>query len=132
MITKLDRTNLKLLRAELDAAVFDVAKKYGISLKFGNARFTESTATIKLDIAVKDADGTVVNRGREDFTRYAEMYGLKPEWLDLTFLSGGKTYKITGLAPNRRKRPVLAETNGKTYIFPVEAVRTAMGVGVSV
>ena len=128
-ITQLDRTNIKLLRAELDAAVYDVAQKYGISLKFGNASFTPNSATIKLNVAIKTADGTVVNREREDFTKYAEMYDLKPEWLDKTFVNGGKTFKITGLAMKRRKNPVMATcvSTGKGYIFPTFTIQQALG-----
>lgn len=133
MIKQLDRTSLKLLRTDLDAALTAIAQKHGIILTVGNARFTSSTATFKLNVATKAADGTIINREREDFISLADVYGLKPEWIDKTFQWSGNTYKITGLQPRRRKNPVLVRNrNGKGYVFGVDTIKMLMGAGASV
>jgi hypothetical protein len=126
-ISKLDRTNLKLLHAELDLAIFEVAKKYGISLKFVPTSFTDNEATFKLKIAVKSVDGIVMNSEREDYVRNADLFNLKPEWLDQSFEVMGKVYKIVGLKTSRRKNPVIVENKkGKQYVFSTDVVRRMM------
>jgi hypothetical protein len=127
MIKQLDRATLKFLRAELDTAVAVVAQRHGIVLTIGNARFTPATATFKLNVATKTTDGTVIDREREDFIALADVYDLKPEWLDKTFQHGGLTYKIVGLKTRRRKNPVVATHSGKTYVFPVDIIKLRMG-----
>jgi hypothetical protein len=128
MIAKLDKVVLKVIRSELDAAIATVASKHGIALRIGSARFDESSATFKLEVAVKRVDGTVISRERADFTRYADMYNLDPAWLDGIFQLNGQTFKITGLAVKRRKRPVNAsDPTGKGYIFSVETIKQLMG-----
>lgn len=52
-----DRTNLKILRAQIDAALASVAKNHGIKINAGNATFSGATATFKLEFAAADSDG---------------------------------------------------------------------------
>jgi hypothetical protein len=125
----ISRELLKKLRSDIDAALVQVGKANGVSIKTGNARFDDATATFKLNVASLMSDGTVVDTARRDYQQYAEVYGLKPEWLDQTFstMSDG-TYKIIGLLPNRRKKPVSVANirTGKKYIMTVDSVVRSM------
>jgi len=130
MIKTFDRTNLQALRGELNAAVSAIAERHGIAIQCGRCGFSPENATLKLELSVKTPEGAVVSRERKDYTDFAEVYGLDPAWLDKTFVTGGETYKITGLRPKGRKRPVLCQqlANGKTFVFPVDAVKAYMKV----
>jgi hypothetical protein len=128
-ISKLDGTTLKILRAEMDLALFEVAKKYGVSLTFGNrVTFTDTDATFKLNVVVKNSNGVAVTQERQDFARYATMYNLNPTWLDQTFSCCGKKYKIVGLKLSRKKNPIVAERvdTGRNYKFSIDTVKISM------
>jgi hypothetical protein len=127
-IKTFDRTNLRALSADINAALQAVATQYGISLSYKSARFSPSNAAIKIEAAVLSASGKVESRERVDFTQYAFMFNLNPSWLDKTFKHGGDTYTITGLATRKRKNPVLAlsSRNNKTYIFPADTIKVLM------
>lgn len=131
MITKLDRTTLRALRASINAALAALASQHGISISVGNASYTDSTAVFKLNLAVKNPDGTVASRDREDFIQYASLYGMKPEWLGCTFQSLGKAFKIIGLAPKRRKNPIICQEarTGKNFVFPAHSIVALMTEG---
>jgi hypothetical protein len=124
MIAKLDKQFLKELRDDIDAALAPLGAKHGLSLKAGNAAFSETTATFKLQVCLKTSSGEAITQERQNYIAYADTYGLKPEWLDQTFSSESRVFKIVGLLPRRSKNPVLCRTeNGKEYVFSVELVK---------
>lgn len=129
-IKHFDRPTVLALQAEIDAAVQEVAKRHGISLSMGNARFNANVVSFKLEGALIGADNVVNTKERLDFERYAEMYGLKASDIDCTFDAYGATYRISGLLPRSRKYPILAtcEANGTRHKFPVEVVQLALKV----
>ena len=57
--------------------------------------------------------------------------GLKPEHLDATFACRGETYRIMGLAPSRRRYPVIAKRvrDGKAFKFGADTVVHALAEG---
>jgi len=126
-IKQFDRTTIHLMRPKLEAAFAALAAEYGIAIKLGNARFDSTNVTFKLELATKSADGAVVSKERAAYTQLADLYDLKPEWLDKTFQYGGTTYKIAGLSTKARKAPVLASNpSGKLYKFNERFVRSLM------
>lgn len=47
-IDTFNRTNLAALRMDLDKAMFDLSKRYGVSIQTGSIRFSAGEATIKV------------------------------------------------------------------------------------
>ena len=126
----IDKELLKQLRIELNVAIADVAKKHKISLKIGNARYTSNNFTFKLEGALLTEDGKVVDKSRTDYKTYCEMYGMKPEWLDKSFITLDRDeYKIVELNSRARKNPIIAENvnTKKRYIFTSQKVKKLMG-----
>lgn len=62
---------------------------------FGSGKFTDVTASLKLEFAVSGCDGAIVDLPRLNFTKYAERLGMKAEWLDQSFTEGSQTFKPT-------------------------------------
>lgn len=123
-ITNFDRTNLRMLRQAIDAALEDVGKDYGISIEAGNATFGENIATFKVECATIAKNGKVVSKAAEDFNRYAQMFGLEPSDLGREFTHRGRRYTITGLKPRSHTYPIVAtRDDGKSFKFPVSAVK---------
>jgi len=101
---------LKQLRIELNMAIAEVAKKHKLNLKVTNASYSPSTFTFKLEGALLDKDGMVVDRKRIDYETYCHLYNIKRCWLDKEFTTpDGETYKIVGLNSKARKNPIIAE-----------------------
>jgi hypothetical protein len=123
------RDLIKKLRNDIDAALVQVGKANGVSIRAGNASFDDATVKYQLKVTALSSDGTVVDTARRDYELLAAHYGLKKEWLDQTFRTLQGTFKISGLKLSRRKFPVDAKDirNGKTYKFPIDAIVRHMG-----
>lgn len=135
-ITAIDRKALQYLRGVIDSALDELSNEqgWGIKLQLGNGSYSGSNGHFKLNISAIDESGTVVTEEAEDFKRYAELYGLKPEWLGESFTyssvrqgSTPETYKIIGLKARARKRQILTEDgNGKRVVWPANNVLELM------
>jgi len=135
-IKAIDRKALQYLRGVIDSALDELSNEqgWGIKLQLGNGSYSGSNGHFKLNISAIDESGTVVTEEAEDFKRYAELYGLKPEWLGESFTytsvkrgSSPETYKIIGLKARARKRQILTEDgNGKRVVWPANNVLELM------
>ena len=124
-VQKFDRPTVKALRNDLDQALAQVAKQYGIEISTGNISFSGDNCSIKVTAAVIGESGMVMSKEATDFARYAQ-FKLPGVSLGDQFTYGGKTYTITGWKARASKNPVLAECNGNTYRVPVELVKSAL------
>jgi hypothetical protein len=116
------RPLLKALTADLNQALVAIAEKHGVQLKVGNGTFRADNATLKIEIAAIDDNGTAKTKEASDFERCANSYGLKPEDLGTEFTFQGKTLTLVGAKPRSTKYPLLAtDTVGRTWKLPVSA-----------
>jgi hypothetical protein len=127
MATALTKDTLKAIRSDIDAALAAVAQRHNIALKTGHCSFTETNATMRLDIATKDESGAVLTKEAVNFGMYAETYGMDPNWLGQTFTANGDEFRLSGLATTRQKFPVQAVRvrDGKPFKFMVGGVKAA-------
>ena len=136
-ITAIDRKALQHLRGVIDSALEELSNKHGwgIELKLANGTYNGTTnGHYKLSLNLIDDSGAVMTEEAEDFKRYAEMYGLKPEWLGESFTytsytqaSKPESYKIVGFKARARKRQILTEDgNGKRVVWPAKNVLELM------
>ena len=58
-MTTLDRAELKALNKEINEAVSKIASRKGLSIHIGRSVFTDSSATIKLEVKVLGEDGSL-------------------------------------------------------------------------
>jgi len=121
----MDRPRVRQLRDSLQAALSFWAEQNGVDAQVGSARYTASSVTFKMDVLEKNAKGETTSVSAEAFKSSAHFFGLKPTDLGRTFVVRGRIFKVTGLAPRSRKYPVLAESDGKTYKFPVSLYLSA-------
>lgn len=126
-INQFDRTNLRALQADIDAALAAMAEKHGIQIKAGGASFGATAATFKVELAVIGDGGVAKTRHATEFELFASSYGLAPTDLGREFTYKGNGYKITGLSTKSRRFPVEASrTDGRTFKFPAELVKLAL------
>jgi len=128
-INQFDKSNLVDLRKDIDLALAEVGKRYGIKINAGNARFTDTTATFKLEAAVV-RDGKAISREMETLKMYLGLLGLNEDHFGKVFKMGSKFFVLSGYSPRKHKKPVLITEVGteRSYCCSEDAVRTALGV----
>ena len=120
MATVIDKSLLRSLRSEIDAALAPLAGRHGLaSLRAGNASFdpVAGTFTFKLEGA---AEGAIGKEAALYQSPDARFLNLPP--LGTTFTSGGKTYRTAGLKANGRRVVCQHTADGKPFLFWVEDV----------
>ena len=141
-IQQLDRAALRLLMADIDAALAAVGDKYNVALTCGRATFNSTTADIKLGVAVRGAvegaqEGASAReiKAAKDWAAYATSLGLQRDWLGQSFVRSqdAGAWRIVGLLPASRKYPVLChnDTTGKSIRFTAETVCVYMQLPVN-
>lgn len=121
-VTSFNRQNIRQINSELEAALKQVAEKYGLEVKLGNTRFTGDNFSTKVQVATVGESGITMSKEATDFNRYKTILGINME-LGQEFQRSGKTFTIVGLKPRSKKYPILAKcSDGKTYKLPVDLV----------
>ena len=135
-MTQINRTTLKAIRADLDAALLAVAKKHGILFSLGAIKFsdTEAHGTLRMtatdgDVAeaLAETDGSVSQRNliaEQAYKAQAQAFNLSPDWLGRSFKMNGSEFTVVGLLPNKHKNNVLIRrvSTGKQFICPPQAL----------
>ena len=129
-IKQFDKSNLKLLRSEIDFALRDIGNRYGIKLNAGRASYMEKSATFKLELMTLDDSGNAITKEAQTLRAYLGVLGLRESHLDQKFLLGGKTFKLIGYNPRKYAKPfqLLCMEDGKTYVAREEQVKQALGL----
>lgn len=88
--------------------------------------YADSTSELKIALSFMEADA---NPYAEEYKlrAMAEWNGLSLDWLDKTFESGGKTYKVIGYKKGRRKKPIVVEEGGKQFLVPLSMLHNRFG-----
>ena len=133
-ITKFDRTNLKTLRADIDAALATVMAKHGLTANIGNIRFGDTDFRCKLNVEVAgntgqgpvaDADAAAERK----FKANAWKFGLTGDEFGKTFKSRGVAFTIIEINPRAKRGgyPVIAKNaRGTQYKFGAEKALEAV------
>ena len=128
-ITTFDRSALRLISDEVEAAVQAIAERHGLTIKAAGGVYGTNEGSVKLVVKVKQA-ASGLSADEDTFRKYAQLYGLEPAWFGQTFRSGGRTYTISGISLTSRTRPVIADREGKRFKFDTEDIRRVMAQAV--
>ena len=124
----MDKDKARQARELIDQVLLDNKHNFdavGMSLHLGRGTYDESTVTFKLEVCDVSANGIVETKERSAFREMAQLYGLKPEWLDQEFETPrGEKYIVRGLKTRSSKRPVQCESlqNHQMYVFQEDII----------
>lgn len=124
-LNQFDKSNVRLIISECQAALSAVAERHGLTLTQKNCsyRTDELPVPFKLTILQTNESGETVDPMATDFTLYATSFGLSPDDLGKTFKQfGGQSFKICGLKPRSRKYPIVVQQVGTTKKFKLGAM----------
>ena len=117
--------DLKAFRKDVEAALEEVAKKYGVDIHAGNIRYGDNDLNLKLEVTRNDIDVHKVEF--LDNIKYS-FTAFKPEDYMATFKIKNTEYQLVGFKP-RTKFSVLGKrvSDGAAYAFTYDAVKRAFG-----
>lgn len=116
-IHTIDRTILKQLEAGTKAALKPFADSLGLEIAVAGGAFDAGMYRPRVTYTVKQtADGLGANEAA--FKKNAQYLGLSPSDFGRSFSFAGKTFTISGLNLNARRKPIIATgPGGKEYVF---------------
>lgn len=126
---KFNRMAVRKLRDEMEVELNALYKKYGIVVKFGNARFSDFECSMKLELKIENKESQEKNCDKEKalFEIYAPIFGFYPEDFGKRFAIQNQVYTITGINPNRPKFPISGmRLDGKQFKFSASTVKRAL------
>jgi len=106
---KIDTANLKEFREEFKKAVEKLAKKYKVEISLGNISYDNLEFHGKMSVKNLEQGGKKIDADKENFSKYAVLYGLKPALFGYSITAQGKNFKIVGINPRKRKFPIVLE-----------------------
>ena len=114
------------LRRDLLAACRQVAETHGLAVEGGDLSDIDLRHgfDIGFRIGIPTTDGSLFSHEKVLFEALAGSFGLEPSDYGRSFRTGGETYRITAINPNRPKYPISAErvADGRGYKFSGEDV----------
>ena len=115
-IKQFDKSNLQVLRVEMDKALQAISNKYGITIKAGNASYSGNECTFKVKCNTKATDGTVITKEAMDWDRHKGFHGMDHLSVGDNITIQGTTYILSGFNTRARKAPVnFKDTLGRGY-----------------
>ena len=106
-----DKSILRNLRDDMNAALASVADKHGITIAVGNASYTDTTVTYKIDCVVIGDDGVAKDKYR------VTLENLYPHYVDKPCKIGGRLRAtVVGYNSRGHKYPFMVKgLDGKKY-----------------
>jgi len=115
-IKQFNRANIKGLRNEIDEALDQVAKKYGITISAGNCTFSGNEANFKLKLNTIGEGGTVITRESQNWDFYKSRTNCGHLNIGDTIQLQGNSYTLTGYNTRARKAPIqFKDSRGNGY-----------------
>jgi len=130
-INQFTKDNIRgLLRPALELAMQDVEHAFNLKASVGRVRFTSTSMSVTIDLAVVNSHGVAETAERTAFLQLATTYGLTPACLGMEFEFQGDTYTIIGLNTKAARMPIQAtRSDGKQFRFPVSTVKSRLSEG---
>ena len=115
-IKQFNRANIKGLRNEIDEALDQVAKKYGITISAGNCTFSGNEANFKLKLNTIGEGGTVITRESQNWDFYKNRTQCTHLNVGDKITIQGNPYILTGYNTRARKAPIqFKDSRGNGY-----------------
>ena len=105
-IKQFDKSNLQALRVKMDNALKTLEKKFGITIKAGNASFSNNECTFKVKLNTTGADGTAITKEAMNWDRHRGLYDLSHLSVGDSITIQGSPYILSGFNTRASKAPV--------------------------
>jgi hypothetical protein len=137
MTTTINASSVKIIGAEIDAAIAEVLERHGLEAAPRRIGYDATGFKYSVQISVVNLSETGVNLSSTEAQGWllvASMRGFADRdaakaALGTTFTSQGRTFVFLGYKTRSPKRPILArcQQDGKTYVFSDATCRLLQG-----
>lgn len=119
------------LAKKLQTLLVSFGQENGVAARVGRGSYDDVGGNIKVEFTDLTATGEAKSRLKDDFSKYAHLFGLKPEHLGKQFVAQGKQFvaqgtrfEIVGCKPQSPKFPVICKNlqTGKNFKFQTETI----------
>lgn len=119
------RGDVRVLREELQAVIDKYAADHGLIVKFGNATYSDSEITFKVNVLRADVDNA-----KAKWDECCAAFGLAQEDFGKEILLSGKKFVVSGIRPSARKNCILIRNleDGKEYVISRETFISVGGI----
>lgn len=126
----IDRTLVNAIDKDIQAAIKEIADKHGLVIVPTRGSFTNTSFRKTIEFAVKSESG-VPQQLVDDFSRYANMFGLSGVEIGTEFTARNKVYRIAGLEAKKRKKPfvIIEVATNTTYNCDADYIKAFMALG---
>ena len=115
-IESFNKPQIVQLRSEIDNALDQVAKKYGITISAGNCSFSGNEANFKLKLNTIGDGGTVITRESKMWDLYKSRTNCSHLNIRDTITIQGNSYTLSGYNTRARKAPInFTDSRGNGY-----------------
>lgn len=120
----MDREKIRMLRTLIDQNLKELGERENVVFNAGNCTYRDGEATFKLNVREINEYGEVFDKQKEDFKKWAHVYGLEADDMSKTFELNGEYAKIIGLNGRAHKYPIIVESeSGKKYKMSKQQVK---------
>lgn len=109
----MDKAQAKALGAATQAALEEVAEKFGLTVKVSGGSFDPAAGTFKPKVEYVAADSE-----RLTFERLAPAFGVDPALYGTTFVEAGRVFTVAELNTRAQRFPLVArDESGRAFKF---------------
>ena len=124
-MNQINRASCKTIRDQLNAELKAVGEKLGLTIHAGNASFTDTSVTFKVECILEGVD-----KGKENFERDCFLFDIPKSTYKSEFGFQGRRWILEGLKPRSPKYPIIASKVGENgnYKLPERAIQDLKSV----
>lgn len=111
MSTTINKNLCQTLRSEIDEALNELGKKYGMHFHAGNCSFSDTNMEFKLNVSKIGDDGNVVDKYEETLKKHF------PELYKKEVKLNGETFILVGYKSRARKYKFIGQKKGTNQKF---------------
>ena len=121
--TQFNRAGHKMLSAEIQQELQDLAQRHDLDISAGGGNFGENEFTVHVKCKTNDAQA-VEATARRNFAISCRGYGLEPHHYGTEFSYGGDRFRLTGIKSSRPKYPIsgVCLRTKRTFKLPTATV----------
>lgn len=116
--------NFKAFRTDMNKAMEELGKKYGVTLSAGNISYDSNTFNIKVEGKRTDVD--VAKEKYLEALTYMKYLGFTEDDYQKWFYNNGKMYKIIGFKPGNKYDVIAERSDGNQYCMVSSGVLKAI------
>ena len=106
--TEFNKSNLRVLREELNQRFGDQLQDLNLEVSFGNASFDSDNVTFKCSISIKGGQSPE-EKALQNFVNHAPWFMKDIDLEKVATINGGRQIKISGYLNKARTKPLLAK-----------------------